>query len=530
MPTVLLLGGLVAGIVVLTPLADRWRVPLPVLLTLFGLVVPLLPGVPALRIEPGVILPVVLPPLLFAATQRATARDFLENARPIALLAVGLTLATAAAVGLVAHLLGVPWGPALVLGAVVAPPDPVAATAVGRRLRLPGRLVAVLEGEGMFNDATALVLYKVSVAAVVAGGLTAGDLTRSLLLAVGVGLGLGFAAGLLGRAALAVLHLAAPETTVTLVLPFLAYLLADRLGGSGVLAVLVLGLYLRTFGHRAVTSGGWLLGRAVWRYADYIVTSLVFVLIGFELTAVLRHQPLDGPLTGLALAVCGTLVVVRFGWLFTAAALGRRTGAGTSASGTAGARETLVTSWAGMRGVVTVATALALPTTVDGGADFPARRTLVLVALVAVLVTLVVQGLTLAPLVRRLDVGTDVDVEAEERRLRRRATAAALDAVRGGLGDDVPARVRSAVTLQYEGYLAAQDALGEARTGTGPATAENGAEPDHGDERAVEELLQGAAEVERDLVIEARRRGEVSAEAADNVLDDIESRSARDSG
>ncbi|HEX5334035.1 MAG TPA: Na+/H+ antiporter [Cellulomonas sp.] len=524
MSTVLLFAGLLAGVVVLTPLADRWRIPLPVVLTLFGLLVPLLPGVRPIQIEPDLILPVVLPPLLFAATQRATARDFRENARPIALLAVGLTLATAAAVAVVAHAMGVPWGAAVVLGAIVAPPDPVAATAVARRLRLPGRLVTVLEGEGMFNDATALVLYKVSVATVVAGGLSAGGLTRSLVLAVGVGAGLGLAAGVLARAALARLHLAAPETTVTLAVPFVAYLLADRLGGSGVLAVLALGLYLRTYGHGAITSGGWLLGRAVWRYADYIVTSMVFVFIGFELTAVLETEPLEPGAVALALAVCGVLVAVRFGWLFPAVWLAQLRRHRTSQVGPVGGRETVITAWAGMRGVVTVATALALPAVTSAGVAFPLRRTVVFVGLVSVLATLVVQGLTLAPLVRRLGVGSDVDVAQEARALRRRATAAALDALRDHLTDGVPEPVRVAVTLQYEGYLAAQDALGAARSG---AVDDDSGESD---DRAVDDLLRQASEVEREVVIEARRRGEVSAEAADEVLDDVESRSVRDTG
>ena len=524
MPTFLLIAVLLAGIVVCTPLADRWSVPLPVLLTLFGIAVPLVPGVPGITIVPELILPVVLPPLLFAATQRATARDFRENARPILLLAVGLTVVTALVIAALAHQAGLAWGAAFVLGAVVAPPDPVAATAVARRLRLPGRLVTVLEGEGMFNDATALVLYSVSVAAVVAGELSAGGLVVALLLAVGVGIGLGLVGGWLTRAVLARLHLAAPETTVTLAVPFAVYLLAEHLHGSGVLAVLTLGLYLRTFGHSAMTSGGWLLGRAVWRYADYIVTSLVFVFIGFELTAVLRSSPLDSGEVTLAASVVLTLVVVRFAWLFPAvwlARLRRRRSRAESEGAPVGGRETLVTAWAGMRGVVTVATALALPELTAAGQAFPSRTAIVFVGLVAVLGTLVVQGLTLGPLVRRLGVGSEVDVSAEVRSLRRRATATALDVVRSG-EQDVPARVRAAVTVQYEGYLAAQDALGTARRG------DNTDESDTGDERAVGDLLRRAAEVEREVVIDARRRGWVSPEAADDVLDDVESRAVRD--
>ncbi|MBD8058665.1 Na+/H+ antiporter [Cellulomonas sp. JH27-2] len=522
MPTALLIGILVAGIIVLTPLADRLRVPFPVVLTVFGLLVPLLPSVPVLRVDPDIILPLVLPPLLFAATQRATARDFQENARPILLLAVGLTLASAAAVAVLAHQQGLGWGPAVVLGAVVAPPDPVAATAVARRLRLPGRLVTVLEGEGMFNDATALVLYEMAVLAVVAGGISAGELGLSLVLAVVVGVGLGIASGWVTRVAMARLHAASAETTLTIAVPFAAYVAADRLHGSGVLAVLALGLYLRTYGHAAITSEGWLLGRAVWRYADYLITAFVFVFIGFELTEVLRTSPERTRALSLAAWTCAVLVVVRFVWVLAATLRTRR----SSRRGPMplGGREAVVTSWAGMRGVVTVATALALPLYADDGSTFPGRDTIVVVALVTVLVTLVVQGLTLAPLVSWLEVGTTSDARAEARELRRGATEAVLAALEDGLGDPVPDRVREAVTLQYRGYLAAQQAIVTATHG------EADDDDDPGDDPEVQRLLAAASEVERGFVVDARLQGDVSPEAADEVLDEVERRALRDLG
>jgi Na+/H+ antiporter len=518
--TLVLVALLVAGIIVLTPAADRLRIPFPVLLTLFGLAVPLLPGVPYLVVEPDLILPLVLPPLLFAATQRATAREFRENARPILLLAVGLTLASAAAVAVLAHRSGLGWGTAAVLGAVVAPPDPVAATAVARRLRLPGRLVTVLEGEGMFNDATALVLYNVAVAAVVAGTVSAGELGVSLVLAIGVGVGLGLAAAVLTRFALARLHAAAAETTLTVAVPFAVYLVAEELHGSGVLAVLTLGLYLRTYAHRSLTSEGWLLGRAVWRYADYLITSLVFVFIGFELTEILRTSPDLTSALALAGWTCVVVVAVRFAWVLASTLLfGPRR---RSTAMPLGAREAVVTSWAGMRGVVTVATALALPTVIGSGEPFPERDSLVVVALVTVLVTLVLQGLTLAPLVHLLRVGSSADEGTERRRLRREAMTAVLEALDGPLADGRPERVRLAVRLQYEGYLAAQDAIGTARRGRDQD------DDDTGDDDAVAALLREASEVERAVVLDARSSGSVSPEIADGLLDEVERRALRE--
>ena len=519
MPSVLLWAVILAGIVVLTPLAGRVRVPLPVLLTIFGLALPLLPSAPRLSFDPALILPAVLPPLLFAATQRSTAHEFRESARPILVLAVGLTVATAAVVAVVAHQAGLAWGPAWVLGAVVSPPDPVAATAVARRLSLPGRLVTVLEGEGMFNDATALVLYQLAVLAVVTGHVTAVDVGWGLLLAVAVGVAVGFAAGALTRWALSALHDAAAETTVTVAVPFVAYLVADRLHGSGVLAVLVLGLYLRSYGHPALTSGGWLLGRAVWRYADYLITSIVFVLIGFELTAVLEDSPVDAASLRLAAWVVAVLVVVRFAWMFPAAALARIRRRLRLVATPYGVRETTIVAWAGMRGVVTVATALALPLLTDAREPFPDRAQILFVALTCVLVTLVLQGLTLVPLVKALHVGGEVASAQDVARLRRHAIAAALDTVAATVAEqDVAEPVRRAVTLQYRGYLAAQEALGEARA----------PESDYSEE--LDQLLRRASEAEREVVLRARREGAVSPEVADEVLHDVETRALRDLG
>jgi CPA1 family monovalent cation:H+ antiporter len=468
----LLFGVLGIGIVVLTPLARRIRVPQPVLLTLFGLALALLPFTTALHLDPDLILPVVLPPLLFAATQRTTAREFREHAGAVLLLAVGLTIATTAVVAVVGHLLGLPWTAAAVLGAIVSPPDPVAATAVARRLRLPQRLVSVLEGEGMFNDATALVLYKVAVAVTVTGAFSAGMAVLELVLAVVVGLGIGLVLGWVTKQALALLHEAAPETTVTVMAPFGAYLGAERLHGSGVLAVLALGLYLRSYGHGATSSRGWLLGRAVW----------IFPAAWF---ARVRARRRDYPSPA--------------GW-----------------------RESAVVSWAGMRGVVTVATALALPMAGDSGAPFPRRHDIVLVALLCVLVTLVVQGLTLAPLTSRLRVAAEPSGRHEVSRLRRRAAEAALRQVQADTSEDVTPEVREAAVLQYEGYINAQSAMMHART-----------TKTDGDVEAAEELREvmgRAIAVERDLVLTARRRGEVSAETADEVLRDIETRAVRDFG
>ena len=536
MDTVALLGVLIIAVVVLTPLADRLRIPQPVLLTIFGLLIALLPGTPDLRVHPELILPVVLPPLLFAATQRTTVREFRDNASAVFVLAVGLTVASLVAVAAVAHAAGLTWLAALVLGAMVSPPDPVAATAVARRLRLPHRMVTILEGEGMFNDATALVAFQVTVAASVTGALSLPAVGAELVLAVVLGVGVGLALGFLTEMVLARVHDAYAETTLTLLVPFLAYVGAERVTGSGVLAVLALGLFLRTYGHAATTSRGWLLGRSVWSYVDFLITSLVFALLGFELVKVIGSTTVTGSTVVLGAAVVVTLLVVRAAWVFAAAGLAGHLARRRDAAWPVGWRESAVVSWAGMRGVVTVAAALALPEVVDGGAPFPFRNQMVAVALATVLVTLVFQGLTLGPLTGRLGVGRAGDDSVEVAHLRTEAARAALEDLRGTGREGTSDPVRRAATLQYEGYLSAQEAMEHARRaeprapGDGVEADPPGADGSANPADALRAVLGRATDIERTLVLEARRTGRVTPASADEVLRDIEGRALRDFG
>ena len=542
-----LAASLVVGVVVLTPISDAVRVPQPILLLVYGLLLAAVPVLPDLSVNAAVVLPVVLPPLLFAATQRTTLGQFRNEAAPVLVLAVGLTLATMGVVAVVAHLAGLPWAAAAVLGAVVSPPDPVAATSVARALQLPERVVTVLEGEGMFNDATALVAYKVAVSAAVTGELAAGDAVIQLVLALVVGVGLGLVIGWLARLALAALHDASAETTVTLAVPFAAYLGAERLHGSGVLAVLTLGLFLRTSGHDALSARGWTLGRSVWKYVDFLITSLVFVLVGFELARVIAHAPVNRSTVVLAVVVLVTVVFFRPVWVFPATAVLRAAARRWEAAVPYGWRETAVVSWAGMRGVVTVATALALPARAADGSVLAWRQPVVLVGLGCVLVTLLGQGLTLTPLIRFLGVGSDTDEQDEVASLRRRALQAALDTLREEAGSEADDPACRAVIMQYEGRLRSHDLVQRVQHANldGGISVNLGAEADAGadghdgrraesDQRVRDELqerlrqaFQRASDVERELVLRARVSGEVSPGAADEVLDDIESRATR---
>ena len=288
------------------------------------------------------------------------------------------------------------------------------------------------------------------------------------------------------------------------------------------LAVLVAGLFLRATLSREVTPAGWLLGRSVWRYVEFAVSGLLFAFLGLELTSVLGETELsrDGRTLEVAGAVLAVLVLLRAAAMFTASTLSGRRARRAGSATPYGWRESAVASWAGMRGVVSVATALALPSTVDGGGAFPEREQVVLVALVVVLVTLVLQGLTLAPLIRRLGVASSADLPADTRRVHRLAAQAALEHLRGVA--DVDAAVRAAVVQQYESRLSYRTQVDELVDGDAGSDGDG-----DGADQQLRRLLARATEAEREAVLQARRLGQVSPAAADNVLFDVEARALR---
>ncbi|WP_326735699.1 Na+/H+ antiporter [Streptomyces sp. NBC_01022] len=422
---------LLLGAVVTVPLGDRLGLPAPVLMTLAGVGMAFLSFVPNVDVPPEIILPALLPPLLYASVQRTSWRQFAANKRPIFLLAVALVFLTTAAVAAVANAIvpGLPLAATVALGALVAPPDPVAATAVAGSVGLPRRLVSILEGEGLFNDVTAIVLYHVAIAAAVSGTFSLpeafGLLILSAVVAVAVGVALGWLTiklmGLLGDATL--------QVGLTLLVPFVSYVLAEELMGSGVLAVLTTALFLAEYTADADDVLGRLTGRTFWEIVDTLVTGVAFGLIGLELHNVFGTA--DGrrlEMAGWGLAVVAVVVGVRLLYLLPATWLAKRlhTRRDVSEDIPTGWRETVVMWWAGMRGVASVALALAIPLETDDGKPFPGRDEIVFIAFSVIMVTLVFQGLTLPWLVRKLRVKADLDAEeALERELAIRAAKAA---------------------------------------------------------------------------------------------------------
>ncbi|MER6952700.1 Na+/H+ antiporter [Streptomyces sp. NPDC000618] len=397
---------LVAGSAAIAAAARRTPVPAPLLLVAVGLAVSYVPGVPDYTLDPDVVLPLLLPPLLYTSATDSSYLDLRAQMRPVALLSVGYVLFATFAVGWAAYLLvpGLPLTAALVLGAVVAPPDAVAATAVARRVGLPSRITTILQGESLLNDATAITAYKVALAVVVGEGASwAGGIEEFLVASVG-----GTAVGLILMAPLHWLrtHLKEPllQNTLSLLIPFVAYAAAEQFHASGVIAVVVVALYL---GHRAweVDFATRLQEEAVWKMVAFVLESAVFALIGLQLPVVLRGLgDYEGPdAAWYAVALFLVVVVVRFLWVYPATFLPRLSARVRAREANPTWRGPIVIGWAGMRGVVSLAIAFSIPLTVDDGeAPFPYRNLILFLTFTTVIGTLVMQGLTLPPLIRLL--------------------------------------------------------------------------------------------------------------------------------
>jgi CPA1 family monovalent cation:H+ antiporter len=474
-------------------------VPYPILLVLGGLLLAVVPAVPDVQLAPELVFLLFLPPLLYEAAFGTSIRDVRANLRPILSLAVGLVLATTAAVAVLVHALlpDLGWPAAFALGAIVSPPDAVAAVAVLRGLSVPPRLVTLLESESLFNDATALVAYRTALAATAMAAFSPGEAGLRFLV---VGLG-GVLVGLVAGRAVAWLRsrLNDPpvEITVSLLTPFAAYLPAEWLGVSGVLATVTAGLCIGWWAPRIMEPETRLRGHAVWDMVTFVLNGLVFILIGLQLPttlAALSRRPLV-TLIGLGLLLSLTVILVRLAWVFAVAGLRRWRGDRIPWS------ETVVAGWAGMRGVVSLATALALPFAT------PERDLLIFLTFCVILVTLVGQGLSLPLLIRTLGVADDGAGEHQELHAQSVAWQAALARIEQ-LADQWPTHRPLIDTLRTQythrashvGQHAGADAMGHEWVG---------------DEAAQQELLEhrlirrAVIDAERAAVLDLRRRGQI---------------------
>jgi CPA1 family monovalent cation:H+ antiporter len=519
-----LLLALVSAATALVWVASKINVPYPALLVVAGLAIGLVPGVPEFELDPDVVFLIFIPPLVHAAAWQASPRHLQEFARPIAQLAILLVLLTMVAVAVVAHMLidGMSWQAAFVLGAIVAPTDPVAATAVFRRLGVRPHLVGLIEGESLLNDAVALVAYRIAVAAIVSGSYTVLDGSVDLLL-VSAG---GLVIGLCGAWLVARMHQRIEDTTiqiaVTLITPYAVYIAAEQAHTSGIIASVVSGLYLSWKSPDFFAPSARLNAWGFWGVTVFLLEALLFILIGLQFPGVIDR--LSGtPTADLVLyasAVVLTVIAVRFLFLFTVAELDET----YEATGRRGMRrqpvtraERLVGAWSGMRGAVSLAAALAIPLTTDAGAPFPQRDMILFLTLTTIGATLLVQGLTLPALIRRLKV-EDTRSGAQRKAMARFDTVqAALAHVSqlsfdNGMSPGVVERARGMYTSR------ARQLAGECRIGV---------ESEPGDDQAWARLRRELLAVERQELLRLRDEGKVPLRVVQDVERDLDLEEAR---
>lgn len=426
---------LLASTVAFALVARRLKVPDAIFLVLAGLVLSLVPGLPEIDLRPEYIFVIVLPPLLHAQAWITSWKDFRDHLHGISLLAVGLVLFTTTVVALVTHALipDIPIACAFVLGAIVSPPDAVAASSVAKALKLPARIVTLLEGESLVNDATGLVAYKFALAAAATGTFSLASASSEFLLVSAGGVAIGLAMGFAVSAVFRSVKDDTITTALSVVAPYVSWYFAERLHVSGVLAAVTGGIVLGAKASNSLSAGARLQGFGFWNTFVFLLNGVVFTLIGLQLPGIVQRgcSASWAELLFDGLVVFGATIVARLVWVFPAAYLPRLMFHRRGDTSQPPWKHVLIVGWAGMRGVVSLAAALALPLLMPGGAAFPARDRLIFLAFCVILGTLVLQGLTLPWLIRRLGVAGAGLLEAEEERGARLAsTHAALAAVR----------------------------------------------------------------------------------------------------
>ncbi|HEY4272401.1 MAG TPA: Na+/H+ antiporter [Candidatus Udaeobacter sp.] len=423
---------LFTAVAVLAVLACKLTLPYPIVLVVGGLALSFVPRLPEVRLNPHVVFYFILPALLYPAALFTSWRDFRRNLRPILMLAFGLVLATTLAVAWIAHSI-VPvlsWAGAFALGAIVSPPDAVAATAIIRRLGVPHRIQVVLEGESLVNDATALVALQFAVAAIATGTFSPTYAAGRFVWVAATGIGVGLLVGVVIRWVQS--HLDDPpiQITISLVTPFIAYLTAEQLHASGVLGTVAAGIFLGWHSPLMISARTRLQAYAFWETIVFLLNGFVFLVIGLQLPGILRawnRETLTGAIFSASI-ICATVILIRFVWVVPAAYLPYLFGSKFRPRDSIPSwRNVAIIGWTGMRGVVSLAAAFALPLTLPDGRRFPGRDYILFVAFAVILVTLVLQGLTLPVLIRKLGVSHDGETDEEERRARLEANKAALE-------------------------------------------------------------------------------------------------------
>ena len=499
--------------------ARHFKFPYPIALVIGGALLGFVPRLPQLQFDPQFLLVLVLPPILYQAALLTSWHEFKANIRPIGLLAIGLVIATTLAVGATLKLLipDIPWAAAFVLGAIVSPPDVAAATAILSRLNIPRNVVTVLEGESLVNDASGLVIYKFAVAAVLTGAFSLWQASQEF---VGVAVG-GVVIGLLMGRVFVFIHRylgdAFIEVLTTLAVPYVAYIFAESLQVSGVLAVVAAGIVRGRYSPEIVSAEMRIIARSVWNLLVFLLNTLIFILIGVQLSAIVARLTdySVGELFFYGTFVSAVAIFVRFAWVYPAtylplvvrAMLGEQVAPPREG-------EVFIMGWCGMRGIVSLAAALALPQTLQDGSPFPERDLIIFLTFVVIAVTLVLQGLTLKPLIRMLKVGRDWSLQEEQQRAQMalgKAAIAAIDAVaaKDGISNELAERIRAEfaekITLSVPGGLVLR----------------------HSGADDARRLRDAAVKAERQELIRLWRENQISDEVLHHIEEDLDYQESR---
>jgi len=512
---------LLFAVAVLVFCARKVQIPYPIVLVIGGLILGLIPGLPQIRLNPELVFILFLPPLLYPAALFTSWRDFRENLGSILWLAVGLVLCTIVVTAWFAHqFVGLPWGSAFVLGAIIAPSDAVAVTAIAQRLRVPPRIVTILEGESLVNDTTAFVAYRFAIAAVATGSFS---LAHASLQFVLVGLGgtaVGLVAGVVFTEIQRRLDDPPVQVTLSLLTPFVAYLGAEKLGCSGVLAVVVCGLYLGWRRPQITGARMRLLANPVWEMVQFILNGVIFILIGLQLPDVIHALKghAEGRMLWFAAIILVAVIVVRLVWVFVIGSLEklipRKFYPGRSAPSW---RQFALIGWTGLRGVDSLAAALAVPLVIKNGAPFPGRDLIFLLTFGVILGTLILQGLSLAPIIRWLNLADDHSVEKEERAARLSANKAALARLRDSAREQrVEARTFQGLEWEYEERILLLERDEPQDTGKPGAITRALFSEDFG------KLAREALEVERLTILRLRNQRKINDEVLRRIQRDID--------
>ena len=517
--TELILICLVA-VALLAIVAQKIRIPYPILLTIGGVVLALVPGLPTIHLDPQLVFSLFLPPLLYPAAIFTSWRDFRANLRSILPLAIVLVLVTMTVTAYLFHaLVGLPLAVGFVFGAIISPPDAVAALAVTQNLRVPRKIIVILEGESLINDATSFISFRFAVAAVMTGIFSLGQASLQFLFVAAGGICVGLAVGWLATQLQKRLDDPPVQTMFSLLTPYIAYFSGQRLHVSGILAVVIAGIY---YGRRAprILSGRMRLQTLpVWEMVTFILNGILFMLIGLQLPQVVDALP-PGMVTRVAqLAILFVLVIVlvRFVWVFGATYLPRLLSPTFRRKNRAPWQHTALIAWTGMRGADSLAGALAIPFVLPNGQPFPGRDLILLLTFCVIFATLVLQGLSLTPLVRCLKIVDDRVTEKEERLARLKANEAALARLEE-LASLNRARPKTIERLRSE-Y---EDRVRQLRS-------------EAPDEESVsrlfsadfEELAREVLQTERDTVIELRNEEAINDQALRRIQRDIDLAEAR---